>query len=433
MAADSRSTFARDFDVGSRLTPGEHLRAEIERLGFDQVEVSLQTGVSRQTINNIVNGHQPISRVMASKLGRLTGRSSDYWLRGSFPRTPDTHTDEVHVSESEDASPHIHNAGILVNHQIVRAVKEGTIVIEPFDEKNVQLASIDLTLDDFIVTAEGQETDVSDGQIFVLKSNHSVVVSPKEWLEFPVDYVGRVGAMARLARIGLITSHGFQIDPGFRGNLTFCLFNAGHRDFELRSGDPIISLEIIRLSATPKTNEQALQQLAAAGDRQKVVSIFSRDGLCNRLIRTAIRAKAKVKLNDDSATAAIPELGVEFKAQSADGALDAVTHGALSGLKLLRDSPDTARDEREKLAFFADIAEQLQLNEAQAREAVSCLGLPIENDDALMVKLRGGVKSLVYLPTKSATISLKKMASQLGQDPCDLILMLAGLRNYSDQ
>ena len=71
--------------LGDTLAPGEHLRAEIERLGLDQIAVSQATGVSRQTINNIVNGRQPISRAMAGKLGRLTGRSSDYWLRAEFP------------------------------------------------------------------------------------------------------------------------------------------------------------------------------------------------------------------------------------------------------------------------------------------------------------------------------------------------------------
>jgi hypothetical protein len=33
------------------LTPGAHLRAEIKRLGLDQVRIAEATGVSRQTIN----------------------------------------------------------------------------------------------------------------------------------------------------------------------------------------------------------------------------------------------------------------------------------------------------------------------------------------------------------------------------------------------
>ena len=76
----------RERTVEHELTPGQHLRAEIERLGLDQVAMCKAVGVSRQTVNNIVNDRQPISRAMAGKLGRITGRSSDYWLRVVFVR-----------------------------------------------------------------------------------------------------------------------------------------------------------------------------------------------------------------------------------------------------------------------------------------------------------------------------------------------------------
>lgn len=245
MSADFRGKEA--VDAGD-LSPGEHLRAEIERLGLDQVAVSQAAGVSRQTINNIVNGRQPISRAMAGKLGRITGHSSDYWLRGSFARAL--------ASARGAASPveqpgRPFGVGILVNHQIIRAVRDGVVGVEPFDEAHVQMASIDLTLDDFVVTTDGMKVDISDGQSFVLRSGRTVGVSTKEWLEFPHDYIGRVGTKTSLARAGIMTSHGFQIDPGFKGNLQFCVFNAGAQGLALRGGDPIVSVEIMPLSATP--------------------------------------------------------------------------------------------------------------------------------------------------------------------------------------
>lgn len=65
-------------------SPGEHLRAEIGRLGLDQAKLGAAIGVSRQSINNIINGRQQVSRAMAKKLGALTGCADDYWLRNSF-------------------------------------------------------------------------------------------------------------------------------------------------------------------------------------------------------------------------------------------------------------------------------------------------------------------------------------------------------------
>lgn len=238
---------------GDELTPGEHLRAEIERLGLDQVAVSQATGVSRQSINNIVNGRQPISRAMAGKLGRLTGHSSDYWLRGSFPSMRTARGNAKPIAEG--ARPL--GVGVLVNHQIVRAVKAGLIEIDPFNEINVRAACIDFTLSDFVITTTGEKVDVSGGQGFVLQSGRSVHVSTKERIALPRYYLGRAGATADLARLGFMTSQGLQVEPGFRGHLYFCIFNAGGGAVELRAGMMIVSLEIMPLAATPSDDQKA--------------------------------------------------------------------------------------------------------------------------------------------------------------------------------
>lgn len=434
MSADIRGNAAADGAAGGDLTPGEHLRAEIERLGLDQVAVSNATGVSRQSINNIVNGRQPISRAMAGKLGRLTGHSSDYWLQSSFPRLAAASAEAGRGKpNAAEAGARPFGVGVMVNHQITRAVKDGVIAIDPFDEANVQLASIDLTLDEFIITTDGETVDITDGQSFILKGGRTVNVSTKEWVEFPQDYIGRVGAMTHLAKIGIIISHGFQIDPGFQGQLQFCLFNAGGSDFDLRSGMPIISLEIMPLSVSPTHDERAARHLRAASDRATVVSIFRND-VCDRLIRETIRSCAKVDMLSGRVKARISELDIETFESSADAALDAAVHSALSGLKTLRDKPNAARDDRQKYAaFFGEIAERLYLNSEQARRAISCLGLPAENSDTLIVTLRDGKEAMLQLPSKSATISLRHLAHQLRENVSELVLMLVGLQSYGEK
>ena len=110
--------------------------------------------------------------------------------------------------------------GVLVDHQIVRAVRDQIIVIDRFSEDNVRAASIDLSLDDFILSADGKEIDISD-EPFFLEAGQMVNVGTKEWIAFPHDYLGRVGAMTELAKFGIIVSHGFQVDPGYSGHLQF--------------------------------------------------------------------------------------------------------------------------------------------------------------------------------------------------------------------
>jgi dCTP deaminase len=424
MSADHRGNAAADT---AEATPGDHLRAEIERLGLDQVAVSAATGVSRQSINNIVNGRQPISRAMAAKLGRLTGHTSDYWLRAAFPRAA---INGARAKTAKAAAPpRPLGVGVLVNHQIVRAVKDGIIGIDPFDETNVQMASIDLTLDDFVITGDGDKVDVSD-QGFVLKGGRVVNVSTKEWVELPQDYIGRVGAMARLASLGIITSHGFQIDPGFKGNLHFCIFNAGLRDFELRGGASIISVEIMPLSATPAYDESAARHLIEARDRDRIASIFRND-VCDRMIRDAIRRRVLIEFGNDGAKARLSDLSIEILDASADAALADTVQSALNGLQTLRAKPGAAREDREKYAsLFGDIAERLYLTGEQARWALACLGLPIGTADTLVATLRDGADAVIPLPTKSARVSLRHLARQLREDPLDLILMLVGVRSY---
>lgn len=243
MSAGSRGEADADREAG-RATPGAHLRAELRRLGLDQVAVSKATGVSRQSVNNIINGRQPISRAMAGKLGRLTGHSSDYWLSESF-------SEGGPAPYTADTAPRIVGAGLLVNHQIARAVKDGIIGIKPFIAENLRAASIKLTLHTSVGTASGMAVDIGRARGFELAAGVAVQASTVESIELPRDYLGRIGAAAALCRHGILASTVLHIEPGFKGRLHFHLFNAGGNPFPLRAGDPVIALEILRLAATP--------------------------------------------------------------------------------------------------------------------------------------------------------------------------------------
>ena len=216
------------------LKPGDHLRAELARLGLDQGAASKATGASRQSINNIVNGRQAISRAMAAKLGRVTGHGSDYWLQASFGGAQRVTT----TSQSR--------GGVLVNHQIARAVKDGVIRISDFDETNMRPASLDLTLGEIVAARPNVRP-----RSIRLARGRSVRIVTSERVAFPHDHLGRIGAAPHLARLGAIASHALQIDPGFSGALEVCIFNAGDREILLQAGDPVLSLEIVPLGALP--------------------------------------------------------------------------------------------------------------------------------------------------------------------------------------
>ncbi len=427
-----------------RVKPGEHLRAEIERRGLDQASVADATGVSRQTINNIVNNRQAISRAMAAKLGRLMGLSSDYWLRSDFtpepasPRTNDFEDDKPDLADAEPG-PVPFALGVLVDHQIARAVRDKVVGIDPFNEDNIRAASVDLTLDDFVVTVDGDEIDISGEPPFLLKAGQMVNVRTKEWVVFPHDYLGRVGAMTQLTKFGIIVSHGFQVDPGYSGQLQFCLFNAGPRSFELRSGMPIISLEIVHLSSSPTSlislNADSSPSIAPEDkkptDRSDVKN-YLKKATPERVIREAIRTKVTTVAVGDMHVGRISELDTERVDSSSSDAADAVIAGALEMLKTVRAYADKDLDETERYNhFFKALAETIFFDRDQVRKAVEILRPQAFNDGAIIFELRGGRgRTAIHPPHNSSKIAFKALARQLREDPQDLILMLMGLLPY---
>ena len=62
--------------------PGEHVRFDcLEPLGLTVTEGAKVLGVSRQALNNLVNGKSGISPEMAIRLSKAFGGSPEVWLR----------------------------------------------------------------------------------------------------------------------------------------------------------------------------------------------------------------------------------------------------------------------------------------------------------------------------------------------------------------
>lgn len=61
--------------------PGEHLRHDyLEPLGLTVTEAAKSLGVSRQALNNLVNGKAAISPAMAIRLAKAFGGRPELWL-----------------------------------------------------------------------------------------------------------------------------------------------------------------------------------------------------------------------------------------------------------------------------------------------------------------------------------------------------------------
>lgn len=137
---------------------------------------------------------------------------------------------------------------ILTDRQIREACEAGEIVIEPFDDAQVQSATYD-----FRVGAQGATTsakklmDISKQGYLSLSPGDFGVVTVFEKIELGAQYAARFGLRSKYARKGLIATTGPQIDPGFRGRLIIGITNLTPKAISLPYKDDFVSVEFHKL------------------------------------------------------------------------------------------------------------------------------------------------------------------------------------------
>lgn len=156
----------------------------------------------------------------------------------------------------------------LSDNDIAKGVKDGEIVLEPFDDKRLQPASYDIRLGNkFILNdesgthlidpvkkiyAQTREVTIKDGAEFILHPGISVLGTSKEF--FGSDhFLIQIGGKSSLARIGLmIHNTAGIINPGHFLNITLELTNQNNVPIVLRPGMDIAQLTFSRLSSPPR-------------------------------------------------------------------------------------------------------------------------------------------------------------------------------------
>lgn len=270
------------------LSAAEFLDHVLKQRGLDQLQLAELTGVSRQTINAIVRGRQPISRAMSARLGRLFGQPPDFWLREQFRRASNKLTETTAPQHVPDTAapgavvlPDARRSKLLTDEEIHLAIDQGLVAVSPFNKAHVHAASLDLCLGQIDVSSTPAAEPASGMTVIEIAPLECVHAWSLETVRLPPTMMARVGPMARHAHLGLFLGHGLQVDPGFGGKLAFSLFNASPNPISLPIGKPILSLELMELgtpSLTPAVGanatrtfaEDAAVQFAGAGPLERV-------------------------------------------------------------------------------------------------------------------------------------------------------------------
>ncbi len=159
---------------------------------------------------------------------------------------------------------------VLSDRSIKSEIAAGRISIVPFNESDVQPASVDLHLDGKVLVFRNasagfvdlryeipdlyEMVEIADDRPFILHPGEFVLGNTLERISLGNEIVARLEGKSSLGRIGLLihSTAGF-VDPGWDGTLTLELSNVSRLPLTLYKGMPIGQISFQYLS-TPADN-----------------------------------------------------------------------------------------------------------------------------------------------------------------------------------
>lgn len=148
---------------------------------------------------------------------------------------------------------------IVVGEKLRTLINKGLVDNKESFEEN----SICLSLDSVVKTIEppaGQEvvygqaipeewvkTIRSDSSGFIIPPRECRLACSSEFIQMPLGFFGFVQTQGSLARLFLqVHCNDAQVDPGYKGKITFEICNLGNLAVRLRPGQPVARLFTIR-------------------------------------------------------------------------------------------------------------------------------------------------------------------------------------------
>lgn len=155
----------------------------------------------------------------------------------------------------------------LSDVDIKKKLKTGEIVIKPFSDKKLQLASYDVTLDNEFkvvdrhnttivdpvnkIYPETKTTMIKDGDAFVLHPGETVLGKQREFIGVDHKHLILLSGKSSLARVGLaVHTTAMLFNPGHHFYPTFELSNTSNVPIVLRPGMEIAQIIFTELATT---------------------------------------------------------------------------------------------------------------------------------------------------------------------------------------
>jgi len=121
-------------------------------------------------------------------------------------------------------------------------------LVRPFAPERVDCAAYTLAVGpEVYVSPNEHSTDptsvtvrkLAQGEAFTIPPGQFAFLLTEETVAVPADALAFISIRAKIKFRGLVNVSGFHVDPGYRGQLTFAVVNAGPVPIHLKRGQPI--------------------------------------------------------------------------------------------------------------------------------------------------------------------------------------------------
>lgn len=135
-------------------------------------------------------------------------------------------------------SSEIPENGIITDIEKIRNYIEKGFKPKQFEEQGWEY---DLSLGcEYYTSTDDLPKYLSDSCPFaVIRPGDFALLITEESFNVPNDVMGFISIKFTYKQKGLINISGFHIDPGYKGNIIFSVYNAGPNDIVMRKGDPV--------------------------------------------------------------------------------------------------------------------------------------------------------------------------------------------------
>ena len=121
-------------------------------------------------------------------------------------------------------------------------------LINPFDSACIDCAAYTLSIGPEVYVSPNDQTadptmvsirKLSDGEAFTIPPGQFAFLLTEEVISVPPDALAFISIRAKTKFRGLVNVSGFHVDPGYCGQLTFSVYNAGPVPVHLKRGQRI--------------------------------------------------------------------------------------------------------------------------------------------------------------------------------------------------